>query len=241
MILPFVIFHSAICQVYQESSNSFSSLGIPTSPPSELIVSSFELLPNRTAAQVCLISKVPPVFSISNNKVTCKFVITSLASPVPNLGYLGTFQEFVDCTGAMSNRGTLCDGCDVCRGNGSTCNADCDNAVASGRKFDDCSICGGSTFYFPNKTFGLPWEANTDDQQMVDGLRVFQSIYCPGSFVRSVLRYSCHTLFYSHSHIYLSSGSSQYCNAGHTFRFCSWVVLFFGNRCFVGERHSASE
>jgi hypothetical protein len=177
-------------------------------PPSELVISSFELLPNRSADQICKISQVKPLFSVTNNRVTCEFVITSQESPVPSLGYLGTFQEFVDCTGAMSNRGTLCDGCDVCRGNGSTCNADCDTAVASGRKYDDCLICGGSTFYFPNKNSGLPWEqteVTTDNPQEFDGLTDFQSRYCSGFLNLLVFRCSSHSLFYSHSYFYPSS------------------------------------
>ena len=170
-----LLFLSAICQYYQGSTNSFTSNGID---------SSFELLPNRTTADVCKIStRSKPVFTITNNRVACKFVV-SAASVLPYSGLLGTFQETVDCTGAMSGLGTLCDGCDVCKGNGSTCRADCDNAVASGRKYDDCNFCGGSTFYYPNQRDGLPWNPTLtiDDVSPSIAMSDFQATYCSGMF-----------------------------------------------------------
>ncbi len=165
--------------MYRDSTNSFTTFGFPTTPPSEEIVSSYELLPNRSVAQVCKISQNAPFFSITNNRVTCRFSVISDASVVPSQGLLGTFQENVDCTGAMSGKGTLCDGCEVCQGNGSTCNADCDTAVASGRKYDDCQLCGGSTFFFPSNTDGLPWNPP------VNGPTTFREVdfkqkYCEG-------------------------------------------------------------
>ncbi len=162
-----------MCQYYQGSTNSFSSNGID---------STFELLPNRTAANVCRISKSKPVFAITNNRVVCKFVI-SAASILPYSGFLGVFQETVDCTGVMSGLGTLCDGCDVCQGNGSTCRADCDYAVASGRKYDDCKFCGGSTFYYPSNANGLPWDQAIDDGDSSSaGISAFEASYCRGEF-----------------------------------------------------------
>jgi hypothetical protein len=173
---------SAICQLYRDSTNSFTTFGVPTAPPTEEIVSSFELLPNRTSAQVCKISQYAPLFSITNNRVTCRFNVKSESSVVPNQGLLGTFQENVDCVGAMSGKGTLCDGCEVCQGNGSTCNSDCDTAVASGRKYDDCQLCGGSTFYHPNNTGGLPWNPAVVGPQTFGEID-FKQTYCEGQFV----------------------------------------------------------
>ena len=177
--------------MYDSATNSFTTIGLPTIPPTEEFVSSFELLPNRSLSQVCLISEAKPIFSITNNRVTCKFVITSEASKVPNQGLVATFLESVDCTGAMTNTGTRCDGCNVCKGNGSTCNADCDTAVASGRKYDDCQLCGGSTFFYPDRSDGLfvgrsdglayhDVIANDDDYSQTLGSVLFQQKYCPG-------------------------------------------------------------
>jgi hypothetical protein len=167
--------------LYQDSTNSFTTFGVPTTPPTEEVVSSFELLPNRTAAQVCKISQYAPLFSITNNRVTCRFNIKSEATVVPSKGLLSTFQENVDCTGAISGKGTMCDGCEVCFGNGSTCNADCDTAVASGRKYDDCQLCGGSTFYHPNNTNGLPWMPAVEKGKMQTLEEfAFKSKYCEG-------------------------------------------------------------
>ncbi len=171
-----------MCELYDGSTNSFTAIGLPTIPPTEEFVSTFELLPNRSLSQVCLISEAKPIFAITNNRVTCKFVITSEASKVPKQGLVATFLEIVDCTGAMSNTGTRCDGCDVCKGNGSTCNADCDTSVASGRKYDDCQLCGGSTFFYPGRSDGLAYQdgVTVDDDSQTLGSVLFQEKYCPG-------------------------------------------------------------
>jgi hypothetical protein len=169
--------------LYDSATNTFTAIGLPTIPPTEEFVSSFELLPNRSLSQVCLISEAKPIFAITNNRVTCKFVITSESSKVPNQGLVATFLESVDCTGAMTNTGTRCDGCNVCKGNGSTCNADCDTAVASGRKYDDCQLCGGSTFFYPDRIDGLAYQNaidNADDDSQTLGSVLFQQKYCPG-------------------------------------------------------------
>ncbi len=101
---------------------------------------------------------------------------------VPSQGLLAMFQEFVDCTGAMNNMGTRCDGCNVCLGNGSSCNADCDTAVASGRKYDDCQLCGGSTFYQPSSQDGLPWRSFVGEEQALDKT-AFRRKFCPGHYL----------------------------------------------------------
>jgi len=144
--------------------------------------------------------------------------VVSAASVLPYSGLLGTFQETVDCTGAMSGLGTLCDGCDVCKGNGSTCNADCDNAVASGRKYDDCNFCGGSTFYYPNQRDGLPWNPTLtiDDVSPSIAMSDFQATYCSGMFQQpsDIFVYFQSRTLCSNSHCRLSSRSRQRCHSG---------------------------
>jgi hypothetical protein len=163
---------------------------------------------------VCSISISSKSTSISNNRVTCQFSIKSEASLVPLIGLLGTFQERVDCSGEMSGKGHLCDGCSVCKGNGSTCNSDCDLAVASGRQFDDCQMCGGSTFYFSGKHLGLPWQEDIDESNSRPFISEtdFKEKYCPGYFelvLVSFLSWFFHAVSCSYSCVCVSFGSGQ--------------------------------